>query len=181
MTKVLSNKDLFEIYSVLEQCVTFEASNKFYIYLYENLNIIKSRIDTLNKLKAESKEIKMFVKEKYNIAKKYCELDDKNNIILYVSDTSKVKVSNTAEIGFPRPLKGKEEEFNKLIEELNVKYKDVIEEHIKKINNFNDTLTKKVEPEIKFVKIPFDLLPDFPKGKGFLYTKILIPIIDYNL
>jgi len=179
--KVLYNNDLFAINTVLNACINFDAETKFFIYVHENLSLVSNRVTTLNKLREESKEYKTYVAEKNKIALSNCELNSHGDLKLYTSIDSDEVITKFDTIGYPKPLKDKKEVFDTAIKELNEQYKLTIDSYNAKLEKFNNMLKDKVEPEIKFIKIPESLVPKFPKNVAFSYTKVLMPLIDYKL
>lgn len=167
----MKNKDLYTIKDVISQ-VKDKGTNKFKLALIINEIEIDKRIEALDKLNEQSKELKEFEEKRREIMSKYAEKYENGNVKVYSAPGGKGEIK-TDGYGFPNITKDKEA-YDKEIQKLNEDNKKLLEKEAEKQKAFLSTLEQNVSPEISLNMIEFENLPELE----FDQMKILMPIIN---
>lgn len=172
----LKNLNLYEMKEVIS-IVSKYGSNGFKIKLMINEDLISGRIEKLEKLREFSDKFKEFQSKYQEMAINHAEMDENTKQpVLYSLEGGKGDV-RTDGAGIPNIVKNIDE-YNKNKAELEVEYKHFIDEAEENNKEFNKTIYQVVDPEIDFVKIKSDDLPEVDDVNWYSYIKVLKPIIE---
>ncbi|RXQ96057.1 hypothetical protein EO244_04235 [Ancylomarina salipaludis] len=167
----MKNKNLYELKEVISR-VNNKGNNKFKLALLLNEKMIEERIATIDKLREQSDEFKVFEQKRNELITAHAELDENGQIIVYTQAEGRGEKSSNG-YGYPNIVKEKKK-YEKQLIAMQEEYKEVIEAEIKKEADFVETLNQSVDPEIEFSSIPFDSVPEIEYEE----MKVLMPFIE---
>lgn len=146
----LKRFELVELNRVLNEIIntTKEIFDKRFVFaVYRNLEYFKPEIEAIKNTQKESERFREFQEKIEQIGEEYSEKDENGN--------PKIEIKNGVEVYV---ITNRKEEANRKLQELQVQYKDVIEEQKKNLEVFNQLMEEEVEVEI--CKVSFNYFPE---------------------
>lgn len=134
-------KELYALYSSL-QALQGAGGARFAYAISKNKKFIQEELELVEKSLIQSDEYKAYEAKRIELCKKHAEKD--------VNGEAKM-TNNTFDIIDRK-------KFDKELKVLQDEYKDTLEEHLKKVEEYNKLLD--MDTEITFFKIKLEILPD---------------------
>lgn len=167
---MVKNVDLFTMRGAINSIKSL-GSNNFKLAIMINEDIITERTDMLETLVKATEKIDEYRNKYRELLMEHAEKEN-GEIVLYVNESC-VGPKATNGSGFPN-ITNDISKFNEKKEKLNLEYKEEIDAHEVKINEFNKTLEE--EAIISFVKFNADILPEL----DYNVIKAIKPLLNFK-
>lgn len=145
MTKNLSRNQIIDLYQTLAPKSVETFNPKFSFFLLRNIKYLEEEVKVIDEMNLKLREV---LKE-YDAERNECitNLSDKDE------DGKPIFLNNGQSV----KMETNQEKFNTAIKELNVKYKDSLEEYTKVANDVDELLKEEIEQKI--LKISYFDIP----------------------
>ncbi len=110
----MKNRNLYELKEVINR-VNNKGNNKFKLALLLNEKMIDERIETLEKLREQSDEIKAFEQKRNELITAHAELDENGQVIIYSQPEGNGEKSVNG-YGYPNIVKEKDKYENRFFQ-----------------------------------------------------------------